>query len=40
MEYQMVRNLLGKIPDKVLRFITKNRIKVHDQSGETYNTNK
>ena len=37
MEYQKISNLLGNIPDKVPRFITK---KCHDQSGETYNTNK
>ena len=40
MEYQKVTNLLGNIPDKVPRFITKELIGVHDQSGESYNTNK
>ena len=40
MEYQKIMNLLGNIPDKVPRFITKKWIEVHDQSGETYNTNK
>ena len=40
MEYQKITNLLGNIPDKVPRFITKKLIEVHDQSGETYNTNK
>ena len=40
MEYQKITILLGKIPDKVPRFITKKWIEVHDQSGETYNTNK
>ena len=40
MEYQKITNLLGNIPDKVPRFITKKRIEVHDQSAETYNTNK
>ena len=40
MEYQKITNLLGYIPSKVPRFITKNWIEVHDQSGETYNTNK
>ena len=40
MEYQKITNLLGNIPDKIPRFITKKWIKVHDQSGETYNTNK
>ena len=40
MEYQKITNLLGNIPDKVPRFITKKWIEVHDQSGEIYNTNK
>ena len=40
MEHQKITNLLGKIPDKVPRFITKKWIEVFDQSGETYNTNK
>ena len=40
MEYQKIKNLLDNIPDKVPRFITKKWIEVHDQSGETYNTNK
>ena len=40
MEYQRITNLLGNIPDKVPRFITKKWIEVHDQSGETYNINK
>ena len=40
LEYQKITNLLGSIPDKVPRFITKKWIEVHDQSGETYNTNK
>ena len=40
MEYQKITNLLGNIPHKVPRFITKNWIEVHGQSGETYNTNK
>ena len=39
MEYQKITNLLGNMPDKVPRFITKKWIKVHDQSGEIYNTN-
>ena len=30
MEYQMITNLLGNIPDKVSRFITKKWIEVHD----------
>ena len=40
MEYQKFTNLLSNIPDKVPRFITKKWIKVHDQSEQTYNTNK
>ena len=40
MGYQKIKKLLGNIPDKVPRFITKKWIKVYDQSGETYNTNK
>ena len=34
MKYQKITNLLGNISDKVPRFITKKRIKVHDQSGD------
>ena len=40
MEYQKITNLLSSMPDKVPRFITKKWIEVHDQSGESYNTNK
>ena len=40
MEYQKIKNLLGSIPDKVPRFITKKWIEVHDQFGGAYNTNK
>ena len=40
MEYQKITNLLGSIPDKIPRCITKKWIEVHDQSGEAYNTNK
>ena len=40
MEYQKITNLLGNIPDKMPRFITKKWIEVHDQSGGAYNTNK
>ena len=40
MEYQKITNLLGNIPDKVDRFVTKKWIEVRGQSGETYNTNK
>ena len=32
MEYQKIPNLLGNIPDKVPRFITKKWIEVYDQS--------
>ena len=32
MEYQEITNLLGNIPDKEPRFITKEWIEVHDQS--------
>ena len=40
MEYQRIKNLLGNTSDKVPTFITKKWIEVHNQSGETYNTNK
>ena len=40
MEYQKITDLLGNISDKVPKFITKKWIEVHDQSGETYSTNK
>ena len=40
MKYKKITNLLGDIPDKVPRFITKKWIEVHDQYAETYNTNK
>ena len=40
MEYQKIINLLGNIPDKVPRFVTKKWTEVHDQSGGTYSTNK
>ena len=40
MEYQKITNLLGSIPNKMPRFITKKWIEVHDQSGGAYNTNK
>ena len=33
MDYQKITNLLGNMPDKVPRFITKKWIEVHDQSG-------
>ena len=37
MKYQKVTNLLGSIPDKTLRFITKKLIEEHDQSGNAEN---
>ena len=37
MEYQKIKTLLGNILDKVLRFITKKWIQVHDQSGTAEN---
>ena len=37
MEYQKITNLLGNIPNKVPRFITKKWIEVHDQSGTAEN---
>ena len=40
MKYQKITNLLRNTSDKVSRFITKKWIKVHGQSGKTYNTNK
>ena len=40
MENQKITKLLCNTSDKVPRFITKRWIEAHDQSGETYNTNK
>ena len=40
MEYEKITNLLGNIPDKLPRFITKKWIEVYDQFGEAYNTSK
>ena len=37
MEYKKFTNLLGNIPDKVPRFITKQWIEVHYQSGNAEN---
>ena len=37
MEYQKIINLLGNIPDKVPKCITKKWIEVHDQSGNAKN---
>ena len=34
MEYQKITNLLGNIPDKTPRFITKKWIEFYDQSGD------
>ena len=33
MEYQKITNLLGRTPDEVPRFNTKQWMEVHDQSG-------
>ena len=40
MEYQKIANVLGNIPHKVLRFITKKWIELNEQSGKSYNNNK
>ena len=40
MEYQKITKLLGSTLDKVPRFITKKWIKVYDQFGEPFSTNK
>ena len=40
MEHQNIKTLLGSIPDKAPRFITKKCIKVHDQSTGAYSTSK
>ena len=40
MEYQKMTSLLGNIPDKVTRFITKKWIIVYGQSGGAYSTTK
>ena len=40
MENQKIINLLGNIPNKVPRFITKKCIEIFYQSRGTYNTNK
>ena len=40
MENEKITNLLGNIPDKLPRFITKKWIEVYDQFGEAYNTSK
>ena len=37
MEYQKIMNLLGNTSGKVPRFITKNLIELHDQSGTAEN---
>ena len=37
MEYQKITNLLGNMPDKLPRFITKKWIEVHDQSDPAEN---
>ena len=40
MEYQKITNLLGNIPDKVPKFITKKWVEIYDQSGGSYNIDK
>ena len=40
MTYQKIINLLDRTSDNVPRFNTNKWIKVHDQSGEIYNTDK
>ena len=40
MEYQKITKLLGNIPDKLPRFITRKWIEVSDQPRGAYNTNK
>ena len=40
MEYQKIKTLLGNIPDKVTRFITKKWIKAFDQSCNAENSYK
>ena len=37
MEYQKIINLLGNIPDKVPKLVTKKRIAVHYQPGNPEN---
>ena len=37
MEHQKITNLVGNIPDKVPKFITKKWIEIHDQSGDADN---
>ena len=40
MEYQKIIKLLGSTLDKVPRFINKKWIKIYDQSGRPYSSNK
>ena len=40
MEYQKLTNLLDTKSDNVPRFITKNWVEVHDQSGSAEGTNR
>ena len=40
MEYQKILNLLGNIPDQVLRFVGKKWVEIYNESGGTYNVNK
>ena len=40
MEYQKIIDLLGNVSDKLPRYVTTKWIKIYDESGGTYNTNK
>ena len=40
MEYQKITNLLGNMPEKVPKFVTKKWIEFHDQSGKANDTYK
>ena len=39
MEYQKITNLLDKMPNQPIKFITKNWFEVNDDARETHNTN-
>ena len=40
MEYDKIINLLGNVPDKAPRFVSKKWVEINDESGGTYNVNK
>ena len=40
MEYNKINNLLGNTKDKISKYVTKNWIKIHDHSGNSYNAGK